>query len=255
MNDDTWNLIGLGRYHEAIRQYEEQLKASWARHRLSLSVFANKATAEMAAGRVLDAERTLEQSLAFSKRENRGSDLRLELSAVQWLSGHVEEAVHSLAIRIEGIKDGSVQFTDLAGGGTEGLILYYYGVCLNRTVIIDDASRFLKQIKERNRFGFDSWPNALVRWFLGELDDSSVLMEGCGTISLETALLKARTDMLVRRQLIEFCFHKAVRALRLEEQAQSLEFFETIISLENPLVSDEWYLARHEVDRLRRLAS
>ena len=57
--------------------------------------------------------------------------------------------------------------------------------------------------------------------------------------------------MLARRRLIEICFHKAVHALRQGEQLRSLELFETVVSLENPLTSDEWYLARHEADRLR----
>lgn len=50
----------------------------------------------MAAGRLLDAEHTLKQSQAFSERKDRGQDLRLFLSEVQWLNGHVEEAVGSL---------------------------------------------------------------------------------------------------------------------------------------------------------------
>jgi hypothetical protein len=72
---------------------------------------------------------------------------------------------------------------------------------------------------------------------------------------MEVALSIAKTDMLARRQLIEVCFHMAVRALREEKQLRSQELFETAVSLENPLVSEEWYLARHEADRLRRLSN
>jgi len=157
MNNDPWNLIKLGRYDEAVQQFERELEASRARRRLSLSDFANKATGEMAAGRMLDAEGTLKQSLAFSEREARGSDLRLLLSEVQWLNGHLEEAVGSLMSRIQGLKDGSVQYADGAGGGTEGLILYYYGARLDRTSLIDNAHRWLKQVKKRNRFGLRSY--------------------------------------------------------------------------------------------------
>ena len=144
-----------------------------------------------------------------------------------------------------------MQYADSAGGGTEGLILYYYGVCLDRTSLSDNAHRWLKQVKKRNRFGLRNWPGALVRWFLGELDGSAVLMEGCRTSSLEAALSRAKTDRLARRRLIEICFHKAVHALRQGEQSRSLELFETVVSLENPSISTEWYLARHEADRLR----
>jgi len=251
MNNDPWNLIKLGRYDEAIRQFEREFEASRARRRLSLSDFANKATGEMAAGRMLDAERTLEQSLVFSEQQARGSDLRLLLSEVQWLSGHAEEAVGSLMSRIQGLKDRSMQYADSAGGGTEGLILYYYGARLDRTSLIDNANQWLKRVRKQNRFGLRNWPGALVRWFLGELDDLAVLIEGCRTSSLEAAVSKATTDKLARRHLIEICFNRAVRALRQGEQSQSLELFETVVSLENPLTSTEWYLAQHEVNRLR----
>jgi hypothetical protein len=66
---------------------------------------------------------------------------------------------------------------------------------------------------------------------------------------LEAAVSKATTDKLARRNLIEICFHRAVRALRQGQQSQSLELFETAVSLENPLTSCEWYLARHEAAR------
>jgi len=38
----------------------------------------------------------------------------LELSQVQWLNGHAEEAVSSLMSGIRGLKDGSMQFADAA---------------------------------------------------------------------------------------------------------------------------------------------
>jgi len=91
----------------------------------------------------------------------------------------------------------------------------------------------------------------LVRWFFGELDDSAVLLEGCGASSMAVAFSTARTDTLVRRQLIEFCFHRAVRAMRAGEWPRSRELFETAVSLENPLVDFEWYLARREAELAR----
>jgi hypothetical protein len=68
-----------------------------------LGHFGNKAVAELAAGRLLDAERTLKQGQAFAERF-RGSDLLLSLSKVQWLNGHAKEAVSPLTSRIRGLR-------------------------------------------------------------------------------------------------------------------------------------------------------
>src|SRR5262249_16610756 len=149
---------------------------------VALGHFGNKAVAELAAGRPLDAEGTLKQGQAFAERDesSRGSNLLLSLSEVQWLNGHAEEAVSSFMSRIRGLKDGSVQFADAAGGGTDGLMLHYYGVRLGWSSLIENAHEWLKRVRKRNRFGLRNWPGPLVRWFFGELDDSAVLMEGCG---------------------------------------------------------------------------
>lgn len=253
MNDDAWNLIGLGRYDEAARQLARFINDGVD---VALNHFGNKAVAELAAGRLGDAERTLKEGEAFAQRSYRGSmNLLLNLSEVQWLNGHVEEAVGSLMARIHGLEDGSVTYADSAGGGTEGLILYYYGIRLDRASPVDDAQHWLKQVKKRNRAGLRGWPGPLVRWFLGELDEAAIMTQGCGATSMEVAVSIARTDILARRQLVEICFHMAVRALREEKHSRSQELFETSVSLANPLVSEEWYLARYEADRLKRISN
>jgi len=98
MSDDAWNLIESGRYDEAARQLARYINAGIG---VALGHFGNKAVAELAAGRLLDAERTLKQGQAFAERNERGSDFLLSLSEVQWLNGHVEEAVGSLMARIQ----------------------------------------------------------------------------------------------------------------------------------------------------------
>src|SRR5437867_7041860 len=148
--DDAWNLIKAGRYDEAARQLAHHIDTGID---VELSHFANKAVAELAAGRPLEAESTLKQGQAFAELDehSRGSNLLLRLSEVQWLNGHVEDAVISLMSRIQGLKDGSVQFADAAGGGKEGLILYCYGVRLDRTSLIENADQWLKRVLKRNR--------------------------------------------------------------------------------------------------------
>jgi hypothetical protein len=124
MSDDAWNLIKLGRYDEAAQQLARYINDGVG---VALGHFGNKAVAELAAGRLEDAERTLKEGEAFAERDesSRGINLLLHLSEVQWLNGHVEEAVGSLMARLHGLKDGSVRYADSAGGGTEGLIHYY----------------------------------------------------------------------------------------------------------------------------------
>lgn len=243
------NLMKLGRYDEALQEVERTIKRS-----PSLSAFATKALVELAAGRQFDAEHTLKQGQAFSERGRgtAGSDPRLELSQVQWLNGNVEGAVESLRARIHGMKNRSVRYADGAGGGTDGLILYYYGVRLKQTPIIDDAHQWLNQVKKKNRGGLKVWPGPLVRWYFGELDDSALLTEACGTSSMEGALTKATTDLLACRQLIDSFFHMAVRALGERKRSKSRQLFKTAASLSNPFVSTEWYLAQQEAHHLRR---
>jgi hypothetical protein len=142
-----------------------------------------------------------------------------------------------------------VRFADAAGGGSDGLMFYYYGVRLGQLSLIENAYEWPERLRKRNRLTV--WPGPLVRWFFGELDDSAVLVEGCSASSMEVALSTARTDTLARRQLIEFCFHRAVWAMRVGEWERSRELFETAVSLENPLVDIEWYFARREADVAR----
>jgi len=58
MSDDAWDLIESGRYDEAARQLERYIDADIG---VALGHFGNKAVAELAAGRPLEAERTLKQ--------------------------------------------------------------------------------------------------------------------------------------------------------------------------------------------------
>jgi hypothetical protein len=243
---DAWNLILSGRYDEAARQLARDIDAGVD---VELRYFANKAIAELAAGRVSEAERTLSQSLLHEY--DYGSNLQLMLSGVQWLNGHAEEAVSSLQSRIQGLKDRSVIYTDPAGGGREGLILYYYGVRLDRASLIDSAHQWLKRLHKRKRFQFKAWPGPLVRWFFGDLDDAALLMKECGTSSLEDALTTARSGTRTRNPLIEFCFHRGVRALREGDRSYSQRLFESAVSTENPLTNFVWYLARWEADLAR----
>jgi len=252
-SDDAWHLIKSGRYDEAAQQLERHINAGGIH--VELGHFGNKSVAELAAGRMLEAERTLKESQVFAERQARGSNLLLKLSELQWLNGHTEEAIESLRARIRGLQDGTVQFTDAAGGAKEGLILYYYGVRLDRDEVLDEASQWLNRVRKRRQLRLKVWPGPLVLWFFGELDDSAILSEGCETTSIEGAVTIARSNILIRRQLIEICFHQGVRAMREGDGLRCKDFFENAACLENPLVELEWYLARHEVDRLRRLSN
>jgi hypothetical protein len=250
---DGWDLIALGHYDDAATELAEYIDGGSIH--VGIGHFANKAIAEVAAGRPLEAEQTLTQGDAFAERGNASfGSLLLKLSQVQWLNGHVEEAVSSLMSRIQGLKEGSMIYADSAGGGEEGLILNYYGVRLDRTPLIESAHDWLNRVLRRNRFGLRSWPGPLVRWFFGELDDVAALTAACGAGSMETALVTAKTDVLARRQLIEFCFHRAVRAYAEGERSRSRELLETVVSLENPLVEDAWFLARREIELAETVA-
>jgi len=132
------------------------------------------------------------------------------------------------------------------------LILYYYGVRLGRASIVENAWQWLGRVLERRQWRLKPWPGPLVRWFFGELDDSEILVEGCGTSSMENALKAARMDVLTRRHLIEFCFHRGVRAVREGEWSQSQEFFERAMLLQNTLVDLVWYLAKLEASLASR---
>src|SRR5262249_13896493 len=94
---DAGNLIESGRHDEADRQLARYIDAGVD---VALSHFATKAIAELAAARMPEAERTLSQSLL--QESDYRSNLLLELSEVQWLNGHAEEAVGSLLSRIRG---------------------------------------------------------------------------------------------------------------------------------------------------------
>jgi hypothetical protein len=96
---EAWSLIEAGRYDEATRLIARQIDAG---AQVALGDFANKALAELAAGRPLEAERTLKHRQLFAEQDefSRGSDLLRHLSEVQWLNGDAEAAVRSLALKV-----------------------------------------------------------------------------------------------------------------------------------------------------------
>src|SRR5207253_2323411 len=66
------------------------------------------------------------------------------------------------------------------------------------------------------------------------------------THSVEVVFRAAASDLVLRRRLIKFLFYWGVAKRAKGEEEGCLELMEQCANLENPIVEDEWYLARDE---------
>jgi tetratricopeptide (TPR) repeat protein len=239
------NLMRLHRYDEAIREAERCLtinRDDWA----AVGVLAKSL---QAVGRYADALPLFERLDCEESSDVRAKGRpgrQLQISCLYWLMGERSKAVDLMHSLVSGILDRSIQYGDLAGGVSQGLLLFYMGVTAERH---DEVTFALDYMRNRTgRLAATMFPGPVAQFYLGQARFDEVLLSATKRRTLEEAVVVANADLLSRRQLCVALFHAGARERAGGDAEGCLKMMQMCASLENPLAEPEWYLARHEVD-------
>lgn len=169
-----------------------------------------------------------------------------ELSILHWCSGNTAEAVTLMQSLTDGILRRKINYGDAAGGVSQGLLLHYMGVALGESEIIADAVKYLRNRAKRS--SIRSFPGHVARYLIDEIPLTEVMNE------VERAQNTQSRDpawegLLGHRFLTVALFHDGVRKRAKGDHAGWAARMSEVIAIPNPLIEQEWYLARHEVQK------
>jgi len=152
---------------------------------------------------------------------------------------------------VDGILDGAINYADIAGGVSQGLLLYYMGVTAQ-----DEAAKAkaLSYLRDRTtRSAAKIFPGPVAGYYLDEVDFSEVLVAATAnagsTRDVGKAVEAASHDLLTRRFVCVALFHDGVKARASGDEVKCMQRMQICSALEDPLIEHEWYLARWELRR------
>jgi hypothetical protein len=174
-----------------------------------------------------------------------------QIGTALWLSGNKPGAMAEWHNAVSGILDGISAYGDLAGGATQGLLLWYGAVTLNDPRECEYALKYFQHLKRKKTYGRVLWPRPVFEMVLGEKSFAEMLVDGIGSPDLETCVQIARTDLLKRRFLCQALFYGACRERGAGNETACMEKMQACFHLENPIIEVEWYLARGECSQKR----
>jgi hypothetical protein len=243
-------LIKLRRYSEAIADLQSDLACN-----------PKDVDALVGMARVLCAKGDYEQSLSFFGRlaAQRESDettkllvpgsaaWRIDMACLYWLSQNRAKAIDLMHGLAAGILDGSIKYGDAAGGMSQGLLLYYMAITSNLPTEVSFALDYLKKRVKRS-FG-QIWPTPVAQYYLGEISFDDVMAAVNRLPTLTGPLAAEKQELSVRRRLCVALFHGGVKFRAQGDEERCLARMKECLALENPLLEQEWYLARYEVEK------
>lgn len=247
-------LIKLRRYSEVIAD----LKRGLERNPEDMAAVEGMAL-------VLRAKGDYEESLLFFKRlaaqreSNETTKIlasgsaawRIDTAILYWLSqnrGKAIDLMHSLAA---GILEGSIKYGDAAGGMSQGLLLYYMAITSSLPSEVSFALDYLKNRVKRNagQLGGQIWPTPVAQYYLSEISFDDVMEAVSRLPTLTGPLAAEKREVSMRRRLCVALFHGGVKFRVQGDEEHCLARMNECIALENPLIEQEWYLARYEVEK------
>jgi len=207
-------------------------------------------------GHFAEAAASFRKSNEAENRELKGNLPYLEeIGTALWLAGDKVGGMAEWHRAVSGILDRSIRYGDLAGGATQGLLLWYGAVSINERTEHEYALQYMRHLKKRKTHGTLPWPRSIVLMVLGECSFEEILKDGVGSPDLESCINVARTDLLKRRQLCQALFYGACRERELGNKVACMKKMRICFQLENPIIEAEWYLARGECDKKRPTAN
>jgi tetratricopeptide (TPR) repeat protein len=230
---DPWDLIKAGRYGEAIERYSSRLRRD-----KSSPNYMNRGLAYLNTG---DFDSALADFQAADKAEQFKSDDPLQaIGVAHWLGGRRIEAAtvwHDLVLATE---RGKIQYSDAAGGVESAHLLWFAAVRLGRVELLIPARRLLKKKAAKPTGGLcsiESWPGPIALFLLGRIKEERLRSE------------ISDVPILRERELCQAEFYIGVRALEAGERARARKAFKRAADLDDAILENEFYLARHEYSK------
>jgi hypothetical protein len=251
-------LIWSHRYKEAIAVLLQEKAAgdndiyvSLGEAYLGDRQYENAAAAFIEANRVYDERDRIRTERALDPTRWRTSSHFIWAGTSYWLAGDRDLATINWRSCVDGILAGEITYGDAAGAVTEGLLLWYAGALTRDEGTCKDALKYLTNRAKRS--AIKSWPGPLALMVLAKKTAEEVLVEHFGTSDIETAIGTAKTDLLKRRELSQYLLYLGALALREGKEEQYWQRMKQCAALENPIIENEWYIARGAVEQRQDL--
>jgi hypothetical protein len=215
--------------------------------------------------RALRAKAEYAESLAYFERLaiQRGRDevanqmapgsfpYNIDIACLHWILGDAAKAVQMMHGMASGILDGTVNYGDAAGGMTQGLLLYYMAISTNQS---EEAAFALDYMRNRaKRSASRIWPGPIAKYYLGDITFERLLEVAYSRVNLAVKLEDWKIDLGKRRRTTVALFHDGVRSRARGDHLHCFARMRECCEIENPLLEQEWYLARHETVRAERV--
>jgi hypothetical protein len=130
---------------------------------------------------------------------------------------------------------------------SQGLLLYYMAITDN---LPEEASFALDYLRNRVKRTFSQvWPCPIAQYLLGDAAFETVI----GAANRQPALAgrpdTAKVELGGRRRVSGALFHDGIRSRAQGDEEHCLGRMRQCYRLENPLIEQEWYLAKYEVEK------
>jgi hypothetical protein len=251
----VYDLKFAHRYGEAISIIKQQMAkgeqdwhGSLGEMYLCDRQYANAAEAFGQANRDADKrDRPRIEHMGLDPAKNRTGTCLSWLGTAYWLAEEHDLAKSTWRGYVEGNLAGEIIYGDAAGGVTEGLLLWYASLLTQDDKTCKDALNYL--VNRSKHSAIKSWPGPLAMMILGKRSKVEVLAEQFKTNSVESAITAAKTDLLKRRHLSNYFLYVGALALNDGKEDEYWNFLKLCAAMENPIIEDEWYIARGAVER------
>ncbi len=195
------------------------------------------------------------ERLATHSKENKiasvlapgSASWQIDIACLYWLLDDHSKAIMLMRGLAAGILDKSIKYGDAAGGMSQGLLLHYMAITANMP---EEVSFALDYLRNRLKRSFSQiWPCPVAHYYLGDITFEAVMEAVNGQQILPVALDLAKAELGRRRRLSVALFHDGVKSRAQGNEEHCLARMRECYGLENPLIEQEWYLARYEVQR------
>lgn len=231
-----WDMLKAGQYQEAADAYTVALKAQE-----SPPNFCNRAIAYLNLGH-LDKAMIDFKAAEKSRPTNtaRGDAYGQWIGTVHWLGGEEQKAAQVWLDLVEGLESDVIGYTDAAGGVECGALLWCAATWLDDADLLSRARRWLAQFVITPK---SVWPGPIAQLILGRIPAAEIL------------LLTSRVPFLHERQSCQAFFYEAVANRAMSNKPATEVALNKSAVLSQAKLEQEYYLANHELVRLRSSAS
>lgn len=247
-------LMRSHRYAEAI----PVLRQCLANNSDDIDAVAQMAKALRATGQYPEAVFFYERLAAHRRQDKLANKIApgsapwdIDIACLHWLCGDRAKAMQMMHGLAAGILDGSIQYaSDAAGGITQGLLLYYMAVTDKKTEEMTFALGYLRDRRDRlKRIMIQNWPYAVASYYLGDIPFVKVMEDVNEHVVTMPPIDPATLELGRRIRLCDALFHDGIKSRAQGDEVHCLARMRECAALENPVIEQEWYLARYEIEK------